>query len=81
MFDGLGLIAKPDFLQQMVASLEAGDIMIDKDWVRELDQTIEVARDEFMGSLQSIVAMTNQVPLLELGQLTSPGESAFKFLS
>ena len=55
--------------------------MIDKDWVRELDQTIEVARDEFMGSLQSIVAMTNQVPLLELGQLTSPGESAFKFLS
>ena len=51
--------------------------MIDKDWVRELDQTIEGARDEFMGSLQSIVAMSNQVPLLELGQLTSPGESAF----
>ena len=25
VFDGLGLIAKPDFLQQMVASLEAGD--------------------------------------------------------
>ena len=55
--------------------------MIDKDWVRELDQTIEVARDEFMGSLQSIVAMTNQVPLLESVRRLYVGLQSFRSMS